>query len=131
MPRSMRLAMATSLSRGNGGTARISRRYSSTGSLDLPNRRAGWSSSASSPRAGSFWSPAALDSAILIAPRTSLRCRNIFVDVDAVALESGEQVVDLFCRAFLGREDVVHFVIDQLTAFLAEVDEVADLAGFS
>ena len=53
----------------------------------------------------------------------SLRCRNIFVDVDAVALESGEQVV--------GREDVVHFVIEQLTAFLTEVDEVADLAGFS
>jgi len=45
------------------------------------------------------------------------------VDVDAVALESGEQVV--------GREDVVHFVIEQLTAFLTEVDEVADLAGFS
>ena len=51
----------------------------------------------------------------------------VFVDVDAVALEGGEQVVDLLRRVHLGREHVVYLVVEQVAAFLAHVDELADL----
>jgi hypothetical protein len=43
-----------------------------------------------------------------------------------VALECGEQAVDLRRCARLGWQDVVHLVIRDITAFLAQVDKVAD-----
>ncbi len=57
-----------------------------------------------------------------------LGAEDILVNVDAITLESGEHVVDLFRRVHLGRKDIVHLVVEQVAAFLAHVDEVADLA---
>ena len=56
----------------------------------------------------------------------SLRHRSVFVDVDVVALESGKQAVNLRRCVRLARQDVVHLVIKDITAFLAQVDEAAN-----
>jgi hypothetical protein len=52
---------------------------------------------------------------------------DIFIQVDAVALEGGEQVVELLRRVHLRREEIVHLVVEQVAALLARVDELAYL----
>ena len=54
-----------------------------------------------------------------------LRRGGVFVDVDAVALECGKEVVDFFRRVDFGRKDVVHFVVEQVAALLAHGNELA------
>ena len=56
----------------------------------------------------------------------SVRHRSVFVDVDVVALEGGEQAVDLRRCVRLAGQDFVHLVKKDITAFLAQVDEAAE-----
>src|SRR5579862_690602 len=51
----------------------------------------------------------------------------VFVNVDSVALESRKQVVDLFGGVNFGGKVIVHFIVEQVTAVLAQVDELAYL----
>ncbi len=44
---------------------------------------------------------------------------NIFVDVDATALERREQIVNFFRRVDFGRQNVIHLVEQQVAPLLA------------
>ena len=58
-------------------------------------------------------------------------CRGeVFVDIDPVALERGEQVVDFFRGVHFGGQDVVYFVIEQVAALLAHGNELPYLIVF-
>ena len=54
----------------------------------------------------------------------------VFVNIDAVALEGGEQVVDLFRGMHFGRQNVVYFVVEQVAALLAHGNELLYLVVF-
>ena len=56
--------------------------------------------------------------------------RQIFVHIDAVALEGREQIVDFLRGVDLGRQDIVHLIVEQVTAFLAHRDELSYLIVF-
>ena len=56
-----------------------------------------------------------------------LRRRSIFVDFDAVGFKAGEKAIQLLGRMFLGREHAIHFICEQIAAFLTYTDKVADL----
>ena len=59
-----------------------------------------------------------------------LGSRSIFVNFDAVGFETGEKGIQLFGGMFLGREHAIHFVCEQITAFLTNGDKVTDLVVF-
>ena len=50
-------------------------------------------------------------------------CRLVFVNLDTVALKSGQKVIDLFRRVHLGRKRIVHFVVKQVAALFADGNE--------
>ena len=54
----------------------------------------------------------------------------VFVNIDAVALEGGEQVVDLLRGMHFGGQDVVYFVIEQVAPLLAHGNELPYLIIF-
>src|SRR5205807_3148382 len=54
-----------------------------------------------------------------------LRRRLIFVNLNAVALERGEEIVDFFRRMDFRRERIVHFVVEQVPALFANGNELA------
>ena len=129
-PRSMRLAMATSPSRVSSGTVPISRRYMRTGSLVFSSRPGVRSSSTSSRSGGLLFGFA-------FGGFRGFQCRarglgggDVFVDVDAVSLEGGKQIVDLFRGVYFRGQDVVDFVVEQVAPLLAHVDELAYLIVF-
>ena len=128
----MRLAMATSPSRVSSGTVPISRRYMRTGSLVFSSRPGVRSSSTSSrPLRRLFLCTSASAGSRGFQRRArGLGRGHIFVDVDAVALEGGEQVVDFFRGMNFGGQDVVYFVVEQVAPLLAHVDELAYLIVF-
>ncbi len=59
-----------------------------------------------------------------------LRGGEVFVDIDTVALEGGEQVVNLLRRVDFSGQDVVYFVIEQVSALLAQGNELTYLVIF-
>ena len=50
--------------------------------------------------------------------------REVFVHINAVALDRREQVVNFFRGVLLGRQDIVHLIVEQVAAFLAHGDEL-------
>ena len=54
----------------------------------------------------------------------------IFVHINAVALEGREQIVNFFRGMHLGRQDIVHLIVEQVTALLAHGDELSYLIVF-
>ena len=52
----------------------------------------------------------------------SLGGRGVFVDFDALALKSGEQLIDIFRGVFLEGKKLDHFVVKQIAALFAEID---------
>ncbi len=62
--------------------------------------------------------------------QSGLCARQVFVDVNAVTLEGGEQIVNFFRGMHLGRQNIVHFIVEQVTAFLAHRDELSYLIVF-
>ena len=131
-PRSMRLAMATSPSRVSSGTVPISRRYMRTGSLvfsSIPGVRSSSLSSAA-PAGSSLTASASAGSAASSAGARHLGRGRILVNVDAVALEGGEQVVDFFRGVNFRRQDIVYFVVEQVAPLLAHGDELTYLIVF-
>ena len=117
LPRSMRRAISTSPSRVSRGTVPISRRYIRTGSLVLSSAPGVRSSSSSS-------APSDVRSKPLLVPELHL----IRVEhLDAGAAERVEQVVELLRRGDLGRQQLVHLVIEQVSLLFADVDELPDL----
>src|SRR5713101_3137752 len=54
----------------------------------------------------------------------------VFVDIDTVTLEGGEEVVNLLRRVHFGGKDVVYFVIEQVSPLLAHGNELAYLIIF-
>ena len=120
LPRSMRLAMATSPSRVSSGTVPISRRYIRTGSLVLssaPGREV--------ELHAVFGGPGRTLAAL---HRVALAVALLGVDqVDAGVAEHREQLVQVLgIRGQLGRQDVVHLVVEEIALFLADDDELAD-----
>ena len=113
LPCSIRLAMATSPSRVSSGTVPISRRYMRTGSFVLSSAPGVRSRSPSSPP-----SPPQLLVAVGL-----LRID----DLDAGAAERAEQVVELLGRGDVGRQQLVHFVVEQVALLLADGDELSNL----
>ena len=114
LPRSMRRAISTSPSRVSSGTVPISRRYMRTGSLVLSSAPGVRSSSSSS-------APSAVRSiGLLVAQVLLVRVD----DLDAGAAEGVEQVVELVGRGDLRRQQLVHFVVQQVALLLADVDEL-------
>jgi hypothetical protein len=53
------------------------------------------------------------------------RRRRVFVNLDAVAFECGQKVVDLFRRMHLRRKRIVYFVIQQVPPLFADGNELA------
>ena len=106
LPCSMRLAIATSPSRVSSGTVPISRRYMRTGSFVL--------SSAPGVRSRSpLLAALALELLVAVA---LLRVD----DLDAGAAERAEQIVELLGRGDVGREQLVHLVVEQVALLLAD-----------
>ncbi len=54
----------------------------------------------------------------------------VFVHIDPVALESREQIVNFFRGVNLGRQDVIHLIVEQVTPLLAHGDELPYLIVF-
>ncbi len=50
------------------------------------------------------------------------RCRDIFENFYAIALEGRKQIVDLFRGVFLSGKKIVHFFIKHVAPAFAEVD---------
>ena len=115
LPRSMRLAMATSPSRVSSGTVPISRRYMRTGSLVL--------SSAPGVRSSSGPSSAPSRSKSFVA---AVRLVGVD-DLDAGAAERVEQVVEVFRRGDLRREHLVDLVVEEVALFLADAESAGVL----
>src|SRR4029077_14859993 len=59
-----------------------------------------------------------------------LGAREVLVHVDAVALESREQVVDFLGGMHFRWQDIVHLIVEQVAALLAHVDELPYLIVF-
>src|SRR5487761_593760 len=59
-----------------------------------------------------------------------LRAREVFVDVDAVALEGREQVIDFLGGMDFRRQDVVYLIVKEVTALLAHIDQLTYLVVF-
>ena len=116
LPRSMRLAISTSPSRVRRGTVPISRRYMRTGSLVLsraPGVRSSSISSAPSPVRSSCFSS-----------------RNVFSESTTSmpgAAERTEQIIEILRRRDVGGEDLVDLVVQQVSLFLTDRDELFHL----
>ncbi len=54
----------------------------------------------------------------------------VFVNIDAVALKRGEQVVDFFGGVHFGGQGIVYFVVEQVPALLAHGNELPYLIVF-
>ena len=62
--------------------------------------------------------------------KRSLGAGKVLVHIDAVALEGREQIVDFFRGVHLGRQDVVHLIVEQVAPLLAHGDELPYLIVF-
>ena len=113
LPRSMRLAIATSPSRVSSGTVPISRRYMRTGSLVL--------SSAPGVRSSSGPSLDAVAIEVLVA---AVRLVGID-DLDACAAKRIEEVVEILGRGDLRRQHLVDLVVEEVALLLADRDQLA------
>src|ERR1700690_663211 len=51
----------------------------------------------------------------------------VFIDINSVVLECGKYLVDLLGGVHFGGKSVVHFVVEQIAALLADVNELAYL----
>ena len=60
----------------------------------------------------------------------SLRARKIFIHIDPVALEGREQIVNFLRGVHLGRQDIVHLIVEQVAPLLAHGDELSNLVVF-
>ena len=60
----------------------------------------------------------------------SFRRRKVLVHINAVALERREQVVNFFRGVHLGRQDIVHLIVEQVSPLLAHGDELPYLIVF-
>jgi len=47
------------------------------------------------------------------------------------SFKAGEKTIQLLGRMFLGREHAIHFICEQIAAFLTYSDKVADLVELS
>ena len=54
----------------------------------------------------------------------------IFVNIDAVSLKGGKQVVNFFRGVHFGGQDIVYFVVEQVAALLAHGNELTYLIVF-
>ena len=59
--------------------------------------------------------------------KRSFGARQVFVHINAVALEGREQIVNFFRGMNLGRQDIVHLIVEQVAALLAHGDELTYL----
>ena len=114
LPRSMRLAMATSPSRVSSGTVPISRRYMRTGSLVLssaPGRQV---------ELDAFFRAflRAVEGFVVAEPLVRVQ------DLDPGAAEGVEQVVQLLRRVDFRRQQLVDLVVEEVALLLADVDEL-------
>jgi hypothetical protein len=57
----------------------------------------------------------------------SLRRGNVFIDINAVALEYREQIIDFLRRVDFGGQTIIYLIVEQVATFLAQIDEIADL----
>ena len=64
------------------------------------------------------------------ARKSCLGGRSVLIDVDAVALERREKVVDFLRGMDLGRQNIVDLIVEQVTPFLAHGDELSYLIVF-
>src|SRR5580765_1384087 len=55
------------------------------------------------------------------------RSRNVFINLDAVGFEGGEEIIELLSGVVFSRECSIYFVSEQITAFLTDGDKVANL----
>ena len=117
LPRSIRRAISTSPSRVSSGTVPISRRYMRTGSLVLSSAPGVRSSSSSS-------APSAVRSIGFVVAQVLLVRVD---DLDAGAAERVEEIVELVGGRDLRRQQLVHFVVQEVALLLADVDELPDL----
>ena len=62
--------------------------------------------------------------------RAAFAAASVFVNINSVALERGEKVVDFFRGVDFGGQDVVYFVIEQVPALLAHGNELPYLIVF-
>ena len=58
------------------------------------------------------------------------RARQVFIHINPIALKRREQIVNFFRGVHLGRQNIVHLIVEQVTAFLAHGDELPYLIVF-